>query len=106
MKIKVFVSSLKENHVLYANDQKRNYVLFDTKETSYDVDRFIFKIADMVSDWPNELENKNILDGLEYRVVIKENEKETTYRFKNKFPEDIYRLNDLIKEVSGVSKNV
>lgn len=105
MKIKVSVKTISGINILYANDKRRDMVLFNSLETSYDVDRFIYKVTDMISDWPNELENKNILDGLEYRVTIKEKGKETTYRFKNKFPEDIYRLKELIEDVSKAVRN-
>ena len=106
MKIKVFMNSLKESYVLYVNDKKRDCVLLNTQETTYDADRFIFKVCDMVSDWPKELKNDNIIDGLEYKIVIKDEKEEKTYNFKNKFPEDIYRLENLIEDVLGVVKNV
>ena len=106
MKIKVYKQSLNESHILYVNDKKRNYVLADTKETSYDADRFIFKICDMVSNWPNELNNEKACDGLEFRISIKTASEEKTYLFKNKFPEDIFMLEDLIEEVLGEVKNV
>lgn len=101
MQIKVFISTMQENHVLYANDEKENVVLLDAKKTNYDVDRFIFKIIDMSSNWPSELENMQILDGLEYKIFIKENEKVISYKFRNKFPENIDRLHRLINDVMG-----
>ena len=106
MKIKVYMQTLTESHDLYVNDKKRDYVLADTKETSYDADRFVFKVCDMVSDWPKELKNERVLDNVTYTIKIKDEKEEKTYNFKNKFPEDIYRLENLIDEVLGVVKNV
>jgi len=106
MKVKVYMQTLTESHILYVNDKKRDYVLVDTKETNYDAGIFIFTICDIVKDWPNKLEDKNILDGLEYRIIIKNKDKEREYILKNKFPENIYRLEMLINEVLGEVKNV
>jgi len=105
MKIKIYVKSLKENHILYVNDKKHSVVQLNNKETNYDADRFIFKVCDMVSDWPKELKNENILDGVEYKIVITD-EEEKSYNFINKFPKDIYRLENLINDVLGDIKNV
>ena len=81
--------------------------MLDTNETSYSAERFIFKIASIVSEWPHELKDETICDGLEYRISIKPNdEEEINYIFKNKFPDDIYRLKMLIEEVLGEVKNV
>lgn len=106
MKIKVYMQTLNESHVLYVNDAKRDYVLLDTKETNYSADRFIFKVCDMVSNWPKELRNDIIIDGLTYKVVIKNNQEEREYIFQNNFPKDIYRLKMLIDEVLGEVKDV
>ena len=106
MKVKIYMHSLNESHILYVNDKKYKTVLLDTNETNYDAERLIFKVSDMVSDWPNELINDDICDGLEYRISIKTGSEEKTYIFKNKFPEDIYRLKSLIEEVLEEVKNV
>lgn len=106
MKVKVYVQSLIENHILYANSKKHNCVLLNTEETSYPADAFIFEICDMISNWPNELVDENVYDGLEYKIVIKDNQGEKTYRFKNKFPEDIYRLEDVVAGVLSEVKRV
>jgi len=107
MKIKIYMNNLKENHVLYVNDKKRDFVLADTKETSYKARRFILKVCDMVKDWPSELKDENILDGLEYKIVIKKSENEQkSFTFKNKFPKDIYRLELLFDEVLEEVLNV
>jgi len=99
MKVKVYKTCLEDSHSLYVNDKKRNYVVLDRKDTRYSADRFIFKIFDMISDWPTEMINPEIIDGLEYKIVIKENNQEKSYVFKNKFPEDIFRLENLISEI-------
>lgn len=107
MKIKIYKNNLKENHILYMNYKKYDYVLADTHETSYKAKRFIFKVCDMVKDWPSELKDENILDGLEYKIVIKKSENEQKiFTFKNKFPKDIYRLEMLFEEVLEEVLNV
>ena len=101
MKIKVYMNSLQEHHFMYMNDKKRDFILYDAKDTTFDSARFKYKVLDMVSDWPNELVNPDIIDGLEYKIIIKDDEKETSYKFQNKFPEDVYRIEELFNQVSA-----
>ena len=107
MKIKVYMNNLQGNHILYVNYKKYDYVLADTKETSYKAKRFIFKLCDMVKDWPSELIDENVADGTEYKIIIKKSENEVkTFKFQNKFPKDIYRLEMLFNEVLEEVLNV
>lgn len=106
MKIKVYMQTVQEKNVLYVNDAKRDYVLLNAKETSFDADEFIFAICTMVKEWPNELKNDEITDGLKYRIEIKNGEVEKTYSFENKFPKDIYKLRHLINDVLSEVKHV
>lgn len=99
MKIKIYKICLEDTHTLYMNDKNRNYIIADRKETSYSEDRFKFKVLDMVSDWKKEMTNPNVVDGVEYKIVINDEDKEVTYAFKNEFPKDIFRLESLIDEV-------
>ena len=105
MKIKIYMQSLTESHIIYLNDKKRDHILVDTAKSSFDVARFKFLVADMVSDWPNLLEDNSIVDGLTYRIIIKRDGDEKEYIFRNKFPSDIYRLRRLISEMCEEFKN-
>ena len=107
MKIKIYVQKQAESHILYVNDKKRDFVLVDTQESCYNADRFIFKLCDMVSNWPHELKNDSVIDGICYTISIKPTEnEEKLYVFKNNFPEDILRLEMLINEVLKEVKHV
>ena len=90
--------NIKEQIVLRADSQTRK-VLYNGKICDYDVDKFIFKLLDMVSDWPKELVEEGVKDGVTYLIVIKDGEDKKIFVFKNKFPNDIYRLNDFVNEV-------
>ena len=92
MKIRVSKSTLSESYIFYTNDKKREHVLVNTKPVNFSAERFNFLITNIVRGWPNELTEPSILDGLEYRISIREKGKEENYVFKNKFPEDIFRL--------------
>ena len=105
MKIKIYKKSLSENCIIYMNDKKREFVLYNAIETTFDVERFKFKVFDMISDWPKQLIDPNISDGVDYKIVIKDIGKETVYHFKNKFPEDIYLIEDLVEQVGLEIKN-
>lgn len=106
MKIKVYIKNLIENHVMYMNDKKRNNVILDAKDTDFKADRFKFKVMDMIIGWPQKLTESNMLDGCEYKIVINDDGKETIFCFQNKFPEDVYRIEELFSLVSAEVKNV
>lgn len=99
MKIKIYKNSLDDSHSLYMNDKKRENVIADGIETTCSAERFRFMVLNMVSDWEKEMIDPFIIDGLEYKIVIKENDQETVYTFKNKFPDDIHRLEMLIENI-------
>ena len=105
MKIKIYMESLAESHIIYLNDKKRDHILVDTKKSSFDVDRFVFLVADMSSHWPSLLEDNSIIDGLTYRVVIKDEIKDKEFIFRNKFPANIYKLSNLVTEICEEFKN-
>lgn len=104
MKIQIVKTSLGDSHILYMNDKKRDYILLDTKRTSYPADRFKFKVCDMVLNWEKEMIDSAIVDGLRYRIKIKDKGEERIFYFINKFPEDIFLLENLIQEVVGELK--
>jgi hypothetical protein len=83
------------------NDAKRDYIIADRQATLYNADRFKFKVFDIVSNYEKEMTEDELVDGLEYKIVISHQQEEETYIFKNKFPKDILRLENLIGEVLG-----
>lgn len=99
MKIKIYKNCLEDTHTLYMNDKQYDYIIADRTATAYDAKRFKFKVFDMISDWDKEMVNEDYADGLEYIIIIKKEDKEIKYHFKNKFPRDIIRLQTLIEEV-------
>lgn len=99
MKIKIYMFSYSEYHNIYLNDQKRDYILVDRQKSSFNVEKFKSSVFDMVANWPNLLEDKSYLDGLEYQIEIKKDGNEQSFKFRNKFPDDIYKLTDLISEI-------
>ena len=105
MKIKIYMFSYSEFHNIYLNDKKRDYILVDREKSSYDVEKFKSLVLNMVENWPDLLEDNSYLDGVEYKIEIKEGGVEKQYKFSNKFPDDIYRLTDLISEICEEFKN-
>lgn len=107
MKIKIYQKSLNVNNMIFMND-KKDFLLVNGKECAFDIDRFKFLVGNITSNWPNTLEDPSVVDGLEYTISINNKNNNNVYKFKNEFPEDIYRLTSLIDEVLEVSnvKNV
>ena len=105
MKIKIYMQSLTNSHIIYLNDKMRDHILVDREKSSFNVERFKFLVLNMSKNWPDCLEDNSIVDGLSYRVVIKKDNIEKEFIFKNKFPDNIYKLNRLIDEICEEYKN-
>lgn len=105
MKIKIYKRNfLGESHTIYMNDEKHSHLIVDTdKKCEYNLALFKFRVRNAVLDWPKEMKDESIIDGLEYEIVLeKTGEPEVKYLFKNKFPEDIWRIDSIIEDVLGV----
>ena len=98
MKIKIIKRSLDKQILIYMNDNKRDSIQVNMQNVNYSADRLAFKICDMVSNWPAEMVDVGTRDGKEYIISIKHKREERVYNFKNKFPDDIYRLDLVIDE--------
>ena len=99
MKIKIYKNSLLDNFTVYMNDKKRDCLIVNGKEFQYNINKFKVLVCDIVSDWPQKLEEEGLVDGVQYKIVIKQSGQETIYQFNNKFPEDFYRLEILLQEI-------
>ena len=105
MKIKIYKRDfLGESHTIYMNDEKHPHLMVDAdKVCKYDLALFKFRVRNAVSDWPTELKDERVIDGLEYEIVLERpGEPEKKYLFKNKFPDDIWRIESIIEDVLGV----
>lgn len=107
MKIKITKNTVDES-VIIIMDEKKNVVMYNEQVVNYDIDRFIFKVSNMVTGWPTELKDLSVTDGLKYEIIIKDKndgkEEIKSYSFQNKFPEDIYRVERLISELANTLK--
>lgn len=99
MKVKIEQINPYETFTIAYNPKKNDCILLDDKQTNYPINKFKFLVGTMTKDWPEKLEDNNILDGTTYIITTKIDNKLKIMTFKNKFPDDIYRLTDLIKEV-------
>ena len=99
MKIKIEQINPYESLTIVYNPDKNDNVLLNSKQTNYSVSKFKFLVGTMTRDWPEKLENNDILDGTTYIIRTKIDDKIKTMVYKNKYPDDIYRLINLIKEV-------
>lgn len=98
MIIKVRMENINEQIVLRA-DSTTQKVLLNGDVVEYDVGKFISDVLEMTCNWPSELFDQTICDGVTYSIVIKDGDNKKCFVFKNKFPNDIYKLNGLIFEV-------
>ena len=85
-------------------NENKNAVMVNEQLVKYDVGNFILNICDMVKMWPAELEEQGAVDGVIYEIRIKDSKELKSYKFNNKFPEDIYRLENFLKELSNKLK--
>ena len=103
MKIRITRTSLTYVNTILL---EKETVFSDGIKTEYNPDRFVFKVCNLVSDWPNKLEDKNVTDGLKYEIKIKKDKEIKKYEFINKFPDDIDKLEEIINGVIEAEINV
>ena len=103
MKIRITRTSITYIHTILLEKDK---VFSDGIETEYNPDRFAFKVCNLVSDWPDKLEEQNVTDGLKYEIKIKKGKEIKKYEFINKFPDDIDKLEEIINGVIEAEINV
>ena len=105
MKIKIYIQSLTKSHIIYLNDKERDCIFIDSKKSCFDVDRFKFLITNMSLNWPERLEDNSVIDGLNYKITIRDGDIHKEFVFKNKFPDNIYKLNQIIDEICEEFRN-
>ena len=100
MKIKIIKTTMERNDIIFMN-KKKNVLTFNGAQSDYSPSRFIFKVTDTIHGWPNELQNTSIQDATQYRIIIKDGEDIKRFIFKGQYPADIFRLDELIKDVES-----
>ena len=96
MNIKIERQNLREINRFSVKD--RTFTV-NGKVSNYDIDKFVFILTDLVSDWPEKLEDDSIIDGSNCAISIKNDKNKKTFIFRNKFPKDFYKLTELLDEV-------
>lgn len=99
MKVKIEQINPYESLTIVYNPSKSDCVLLNSKQTNYPISKFKFLVGTMTKGWPEKLENNDILDGTTYIITTKIDGQIKTMEYKNEYPDDIYRLTNLIKEV-------
>jgi len=101
MKVTIRKTSMFSSVVICADNVEKSVTL-DYKPISYDPEKLVYHVFDMTRGWPNHLINDDIIDGKSYSVKIEDGDKLESFVFQNKFPPNIYRLIDLIRDVQRV----
>lgn len=102
MIIKINYKSMNNN--LFIKVKSDQSIKINGEEYNYDVDKFIFMMRAITCKWPSKLEKESIVDGVSCKIEIKDGANVETFEFNNKFPKDMYKLNNLIREVADDRK--
>ena len=73
------------------------------------IQRFIFNVINIILNWPTPLQadNQTIKDGCRVIIYFEDTQTQKLFVFKNKLPEDFYKLEVLLDEVIyNVGKNL
>ena len=99
--MKIGIDIISNTHKTYIIDEHDNSFTINGKKYNTDIDLAVFKITNLVSDWPKALEDKNVLDANLVRISIIDNTNKSKWVFKNKFPTDFYKLLNYLDEVEN-----
>ena len=100
MKIKISVKTL-NSHKIYKIDDEERVFTINNKKINTSIERTVFFITQITTDWPDKMLNNNIVDGIEVKISLKSDYLNRTLRFKNSFPKDFYTLINYLDEVEN-----
>ena len=98
MQINITLTSLKKNTKIQLSDNK---CVCDGKVKTLNCQEFIARILNIVAIWKPQMINKDIIDGLSYKVEVLNGDK--TYKFdgQNCFPDNFIEFENVIKEIEN-----
>lgn len=97
-KISLGISNLRKCFNLNL-DYKTASAKLNEKPFEMDVRPFMEKVLKIVADWPENLADNSILDGLAYHVYVQKDAQIKKYQGKNKFPSNFFEFIKLLDEV-------
>lgn len=101
MKILIDVNSGFERLSIVVDD-KQGIFAANGKTVTFDVNKFVFKVCDITMKWPDSLQcEDNISDGTQVVMLIEDNNIRRKIKYVNELPEDFYKLEILLDEVSN-----
>lgn len=95
MRLSISIITLSKKYELILDD-KLNKANFCGKCINCNIDELKFKILDLIQSWPEKLINTNIVDGIKYKVSLKNDEISREYIGVNKLPGNFSEFYDLI----------
>lgn len=85
---------------------EKDIMVNDNHIEGLDNNYIVDKLDLITKNWKDDYINNSIIDGIEYRIKIcSEKKEDRVLIFKNNFPEDFYRLEDVLQELYGYAKD-
>lgn len=102
MQIKIFTRN-QFDLIEYTIDKET--ISVNNAEKKCNTDDYIYRICNLVRDWPKFLENSKIIDGFKIKIEIEKNDETDVYFFNNKFPNDFFLFMRVLDEIKNNIKN-
>ncbi len=99
MKITVRISTLTGKQNIIADDNTKT-ITYNGKISSVSPFIFIATVLKLVKNWQPNMVNPLAKDGEDFFVEINDGQNTRTYKGKNSFPDNYFRLKNLVKEVA------
>lgn len=100
MEIIIKTANLADLKTYYINDETEEFTI-NGKEISFNCANATYFILKVIANWPQKLE-EDVLDGFSFKLTIKTQSKQTSYLFKNRFPDNFNLLLNFLCEVEYV----
>lgn len=96
MKIRIVIWSTTKNYSVFADDST-NEITFGLQKKNEGAQTFVRQAIQIVKDWPDQVEDKNILDGISYKIAYDDGNVVRQLIGNNKVPEGFSTLLYLIQ---------
>ncbi len=103
MKIRIGIWSLTEQYAVFADEQTKEFNI-NGRDKIAGVEGFVRETIQIVSGWPDLLEDRKLCDGVVYKIVYDDGETVRKLSAHHKVPVNFAALMNLIKRYEPNNK--
>ncbi len=103
MKVRIVLSGLGRLETFIIKEENSSFIS-PSVSRNIDTEKFFIEFREVIKNWPEEMENGSVQDGLNCVIMFKDND-EHVFMFNNKFPDNFEKLVNLLRSYENGSIN-